>query len=333
MKSFRNILGAGSCTVALDLGADATRLLVLAPAPHIGWRSMAACVLAPIDLTHELPQHVAATLAERVRELGLRGAACRVTISTDMFRADTASLPSMSDDELCASARFEAQDRFGVEPSEYALQHVPMHTSGGGRGVLLLAASKPLVRRAVEAVVGAGMMPMSVEHAAIAALRGIERWHGESQVGLVACLHVEPRMATLSLLQDGCLWQMRCMKGDWNAVASAPRAPEAVSDAIPLEPIETASPWRWSCLAEETLRCLRQSCGEQVWPARMVVSGPCADDTSLLDALHGVCGVCVAGAGSGRWGDGEPNLAGEAWASAMGAASLHVRTSSSRRAA
>ena len=334
MRNLRNILGAGRRAVALDLGADATRMLVTAPATHGGWRRTAACMLAPVDLAHDVPEHVLAAVTERVRELGLRGAACRITVAGGAFRMDTATLPALSDDELRASARFEALDRFGVDASSTVLQHVRLHGSGAGaRGVLLLGAARAAMQRAAELVMQSGMAPVSVEHAVLSSLRAIGRWHGESQVGLVACLHVEPRQATLALLQDGCLSQMRCMRGDWNSIAAAPRAAAPDADAIALEPVDAVSPWRWSCLAEDTLRCLRQACGEQVWPARMVVTGPTATDEGLLEALRGVCGVMVEQAGSGRWIDGEPAVAGEGWVSALGAASLDMRHMADRRAA
>jgi hypothetical protein len=46
-----------------------------------------------------------------------------------------------------------------------------------------------------------------------------------------------------------------------------------------------------------------------------------------------VCGLTVQPAASDRWVDGTPNLSGEAWASALGAASVDMKSANLRRAA
>lgn len=334
MRDWLNMLATGTRAVALDFGADATRLLVLGGSG--GWRRTAACTLPRLELGRAAPASFAQALAERVRELGLRGAACRITIAGDAFRTELTQLPAMSDEELRASARFEALDRFGVEADDVVIHHAALESaSTDRRSVMLFALPQSVVRHVATLVMDAGLAPGSVEHAGLASLRGIQRWQGESRLGLMACLHVEARVATLLLLRDGEISQMRFMQGDWQVAASAPASPAAIHDAdlIPLDPVETVSPWRWSCLAEETLRCLRHATGESAWPAQMVVTGPAAGDGSLLDALRGVCGLTVQQAGSDRWVDGQPSLSGEAWASALGAASLDMKSANLRRAA
>ena len=334
MREWRNMLAAGTRAVALDFGADATRLLVLGGSG--GWRRTAACTLPRLEPGRAAPASLVQALTERVREHGLRGAACRITIASDAFRTELTQLPAMNDEELRASARFEALDRFGVEESDVVIHHAALDAaSTDRRSVMLFAVPQTTVRQAAALAMDAGLTPSSVEHAGLAALRGIERWQGESQLGLVACLQIEARVATLMLLRDGNLVQMRCMQGDWQVAAGAPSRPTPAPDAdsIPLDPVDAVSPWRWSCLAEETLRCLRHATGDSAWPARMLVTGPAAGDASLLDALLGVCGLTVQPAASDRWVDGTPNLSGEDWASALGAASIDMKSANLRRAA
>jgi hypothetical protein len=105
---------------------------------------------------------------------------------------------------------------------------------------MLFAVPQTTVRQAAALAMDAGLTPSSVEHAGLAALRGIERWQGESQLGLVACLQIEARVATLMLLRDGDRVQMRCMQGDWQVAASAPSRPTPAPDAdsIPLDPVD-----------------------------------------------------------------------------------------------
>lgn len=334
MREWRNMLTAGHVAVALDFGADATRLLVLGGSG--GWRRTAACSLPRLEPGRAASTALVQALAERVREHGVRGAACRITLAGEAFRTELTQLPTMSDEEVRASARFEALDRFGVEESDVVIQHALLDAAAAERrSVMLFAVPQATVRQAAALALEAGLTPSSVEHAGLAALRGIGRWQGESQLGLVACLQIEARVASLMLLRDGELVQMRCMQGDWQVAASAQSCPVATHDdgSIPLDPVEAVSPWRWSCLAEETLRCLRHATGDTTWPARMLVTGPAAGDASLLEALRGVCGLTVQQAGSDRWVDGTPSISGEAWASAFGAASLDMKTANLRRAA
>ena len=224
MREWRNMLAAGTRAVALDFGADATRLLVLGG--NGGWRRTAACTLPRLEPDRAAPTSLVQALTERVREHGLRGAACRITIASDAFRTELTQLPAMNDEELRASARFEALDRFGVEESDVVIHHAALDAAcADRRSVMLFALPQTTVRQAAALAMDAGLTPSSVEHAGLAALRGIERWQGESQLGLVACLQIEARVATLMLLRDGQLVQMRCMQGDWQVAASAPSRP------------------------------------------------------------------------------------------------------------
>jgi len=336
MQRFKNILGSRQTIVSVDFGTDAVRVIALHQDADGAWRHQAAFTLPAIALDRPIADHLALGFREKIREHGLDGARCRVTLSANNFHSDLAQLPVMNDAELAAAARFEALDRFGVDEADVVIQHVTLvQQSTDHRDVMLLAVPQKIVRNAAQAVSAASLSVESVEHAAFTALRGISRWQNQTQIGLVAALHLESTVATLMLMRDGVLAHARCIKGDWSAALAQAPTPYGAHDAdsIPLDPIDSSKSWRWSCLAEETLRCLRHACGETMWPTHLIVSGPAAGDDSMLKALQGVCGLPACCADSDRWMQGSNNLQGEAWASALGAASLDIKYMEVRRAA
>jgi hypothetical protein len=128
---------------------------------------------------------------------------------------------------------------------------------------------------------------------------------------------------------------LRTKKGDWsmstNSVASHVTE---VSEEIPLEPVAASCSWRWSALAEETLRALRQSsCGESSWPSCLAISGTVAAEAELVRAVGGVCGVPTIAVDCRAWKSAGIQDAGPAWASLIGAASVETAVTQNRRAA
>lgn len=329
MDVIRNMLKGRSATAAIDFAADRTRLLV-----QDGARSR-VLELPGADLSQGVRDSVVEALRQKVSEFRLRDAHARVSVATSCFRCEMATLPAMTDTELMSSARFEAMDRFGVEPSDAVIRHLSLGGKrGAGRSVLLLALPMGTARHAAEAVMAAGLRLDSLEHAAIAGLRAATAMDAGVATGTVAWLHVEPRVASLLVQQDGDLRFMRDFEGEW-AVAprtqSRTRVAPRDDDSIPLAPVDEADEsWRWSCLAEEVLRALRQAGDGDGWPAQLMVAGATAD-TALCAALGGVCGVEASLAPCAGWGQAE-GTRDHAWAAAMGTG-LEARPDAARRAA
>lgn len=330
MDAIRNMLKGRNVSAAIDFAADRTRLLV-----QEGSRTRAV-ELPGADLATGVRDSVVDALRQKVAEFRMRDGRCRVSVAASCFRCEMATLPSMTDAELSSSARFEAMDRFAVEPTDAVIRHLALGgVRGSGRSVLLLALPMGAARHAAEAVMAAGLRMDSLEHAAIAGLRAASTMDAGMATGTVAWLHVEPRVASLLVQQDGDLRFMRDFEGEW---AVSPRtqtrtrvAVRKDDDSIPLAPEEDQDEsWRWSCLAEEVLRSLRHAGEGDAWPARLMVAGGTAD-ASLCDALGGVCGVDVTLAACAGWGTVE-GTRDHAWAAAMGTG-LDGRTEGARRAA
>lgn len=319
MSRFLNNLGARQATVAVDFGLDAVRVAVLRIAAGGGMEVQQAFTLPPVDLAHGVPQSMMQSFAARIRSAGVSGCRARITLPAPAFQSEIATLPSLEASELAASARFEAIGRLGVDESSTIIRHLTLGGTADARQVLLLTLPMHTARHAVEMAVAAGLQPESVEHAAFASLRGACLRQPEAGSGFTALLHVEPRSATIVLFREGRTMFLRSLRGEW--VMSAPRtsAPITLQDGdIPLEPADDASVWRWSSLSEETLRCLRQGCGEAAWPDRLVLTGVVAADRTLVEALGGVCGMPVQTAGCANWVRASAEI-DAGWASCLGA--------------
>ena len=337
MRHFKNILTKQTMAVAVDFAVDALRCIAIERAADGTWTRRVAFELPAAPLDRSMEDSALREFSAKVAEAGLNGCKCRVTIASNLFRMDMAQLPTISEQELAASARYEAIDRFGVNEADVMIQHAPLPCKISGRcAFLLLAAPLSIIRNATHAVMSAGLSPCSIENAACAALRGAEQRFGGLNTGLNAFIHIEPQQAVLLLMKDGELQYIRAMQGDWSSDVCAKDLSgheNMDADAISLDPVDSGGSWRWNSLAEETLRCLRQACTESTWPARIVVSGQPSSNRELLDALKGVCGIDSASVDSAAWSLGHEKLTSDTWAAALGAASLDMKNTSSARAA
>jgi hypothetical protein len=308
MQPLRNILLRPSGHVATDLGADAVRLLAM----EDGVIRTAVAIPAPFGSDGG---GWTAGLSSAVRAASLRGRECRVTLPSRLFRMEVTSMPPMSEPDRARSARFEAMDRFGVDPDTAVIRHVPIGTDA--RQVLLMAADGATLGSAVGPMVEAGLLPCSVEPAAWAALRGAMAFAGLGDSGRVAFVSLEPELACVTLLQDGVIVSFRCVHGHWGQATAGTMHRHAVAEAeLALEGDDES--WKWSALAEEMVRALRGNGGEQAWPERLVLTGSGTDEASLRSTLSGVCGVPVVSAQSGAWASGAPVPSGDLWAPAFG---------------
>lgn len=300
--------------LAIDLGSESVRILRV---DSDGVRQVIA-----------LQRPTETELRSAVRSEGLQGSACRITLPTRLFRIEAAALPPMSEVERERSARFEAMDRFGLDPEAAIVRHVPL--GGDGRQVLLMAAEVATMSTALRPVLQAGLLPHAVEPAAWSAIRGLTRWgavpHGER----TAFIHLEPDVASLAVIHQGVVESFRCIHGQWSeTMATRSRSLPHDEGELPLEP--DGEGWRWSALAEEMVRALRGPRDSADWPSRMLLAGMEADDAELARTLSGVCGLAVMAAGSARWLGGS-DLRGEGWAAAAGSAAV-IEASMHRRAA
>lgn len=334
MDAIHNMLQGRKISAAIDFATDRTRVLVhqAGAAP-----TSRAIELPGADLSQGVRESVVEALRQRVREQRMREGHCRVSVAAACFRCEMATFPEMTDAELAVSARFEAMDRFNVESSDAVIRHLPLLSAADApRSVLLMTLPLGTARHAAEAVMAAGLQMDSLEHAAIAGLRAATALDSGMATGTVAWLHVEPRVASLLVQQDGELRFLRDIEGEWAAMPCTQTrirpAPRRDDGAIPLVGDEPDEHWRWSALAEEALRGLRAACGDGGWPTRMMVAGPAAE-AALAQTLVGVCGLDACLAPCTDWTTGTEGVRGESWAAVMGVALNTEAARSERRAA
>ena len=335
MRHFQNILTKQTTAIAVDFAADALRCIAIEQAVDGTWTRRVAFELPAAPLDRSMDDSALREFSAKVSEAGLTGCKCRVTIASHLFRMDMAQLTSMSENELAKSARFEAIDRFNVNEADVMIQHASLPCKTAGKSALLLL-SVPLlyIRNATQAVMAAGLSPCSIENAACAALHGAELRHDGFNIGLIAFMHIEPQQAVLLLMKDGQLQAIRAMQGDWAVAAPSTEVATNTNDnSLALEPVASEGAWRWSSLAEETLRCMRQACVESNLPTRMLVTGAPSSDHELLETFKGVCGLESVSLNSAGWSTGAEKLTSDTWAAALGAASLDFKNISSARAA
>jgi len=322
MHGLRNILSRRTERLAVDLAADAIRVL--------GLEGGSVRTSISVPLASGLRGGAwGDALRAAVRAAGVRGAECRVTLPSRFFRMETTGMPPMSEPERVRSAKFEAMDRFGVDPEASIIRHAVLGQDG--RQVLLMAADAASIGDLMEPLVRSGLLPCSAEPAAWAAVRGAMTWGGLGGTGRVAFVCLEPEVTSLAMIVDGTVESFRCLHGQWgqSTVGATPRQHAPEGD-IALEP--EADGWRWSALAEEMVRALRACGNADMWPERLVLSGAGAEDASLQSTLSGVCGVQVALANSERWMPSTTELKGDRWAAAFGSSALDT-AASDRRAA
>jgi len=335
MRHFQNILTKQTTAIAVDFAADALRCIAIEQAVDGTWTRRVAFELPAAPLDRSMDDSALREFSAKVSEAGLTGCKCRVTIASHLFRMEMAQLTSMSENELAKSAHFEAIGRFNVNEADVMIQHASLPCKTAGMSALLLMAVPLLIiRNATQAVMAAGLSPCSIENAACAALHGAELRHDGFNIGLIAFMHIEPQQAVLLLMKDGQLQSVRAMQGDWAVAAPSTEVATNTNDnSLALEPFASEGAWRWSSLAEETLRCMRQACVESNLPTRMLVTGAPSSDHELLETFRGVCGLESVSLNSASWSTGAERLTSDTWAAALGAASLDFKNISSARAA
>jgi len=335
MRHFQNILTKQTTAIAVDFADDALRCIAIEQAADGTWTRRVAFELPAAPLDRSMDDSALREFSAKVSEAGLNGCKCRVTIASNLFRMDMAQLPTMNEQELAASARFEAIDRFNVNAADVMIQHASLPCKTAGRcALLLMAVPLLIIRNATQAVMAAGLSPCSIENAACAALHGAELRHDGFNTGLIAFMHIEPKQAVLLVMKDGQLQSVRAMQGDWAVAAPSTEVDtNTIDNSLALEPVASQDAWRWSSLAEETLRCMRQACVESNLPTRMLVTGAPSSDHELLETFKGVCGLESVSLNSAGWSTGAERLTSDTWAAALGAASLDFKNISSARAA
>ena len=229
-------------------------------------------------------------LKDALRGGGFSGRACAFALPSKSVFTECIEVPTLSTDELKESVWWSAVERLGADRSDIVAGHVPIRagTLGGTRSeVLLVAARKATVNRALALLTGAGLEPRRAELGALASLRMVWNQMKAPAAGTnFAFLHLESDHATLAVLNQHGLLFHRAFA--WESSA------DINPDAIPVAGAEDEShAWRWRQMAEEILLCLRhvERRAGGAWPEFMLLSGSLADEPGVATAIRSVCGA------------------------------------------
>lgn len=148
-------------------GNDAYQCDAAAEIP--GWL-LGQCEAAKRDKAH------APRVQEVLAGLDFAGDRISVIVPAECFQTDIARLPAMPDEELRESIGFEAQDRFGIDRTQTIIGHLRLGgTVGGQSDVLIVALPREIVETATGIINSPATVAIHLEHAALAALRGVAR--------------------------------------------------------------------------------------------------------------------------------------------------------------
>ncbi len=278
--------------IAVEFGSSSLRLLQLAgntTQPVV----QAAQALSGMHWNSQQTNVDEATvrrLRDAVRGGGFSGRACALALPAKSVFTECIEVPTLSADELKETVSWTAVDRLGAERSEIVAGHVAIRagTLGTSRAeVLLIAARRACVNKAIALLNAVGLEPRRAELGAMAALR--MAWNQMKAPALgetYAFLNLESDHATLAVLNHHGLLFHRAFA--WESSA------DINPGAIPMAGAEDEShAWRWRQVAEEILLCLRhvERRFGGAWPSVMLLSGALADEPGVATAVRSVCGA------------------------------------------
>ncbi|MSR70010.1 MAG: hypothetical protein EXS17_06675 [Phycisphaerales bacterium] len=281
----RNLIAVEFCSNSLrllQLAGNTTQPVVQAAyaLSGVNWNSQQANV----------DEGTVRRLRDALRGGGFSGRACALALPSKSVLTECIEVPTLSAEELKETVAWTAVDRLGGERDELVAGHIAIRigTLGATRSeVLLIAARRAAVNKAIALLNSAGLEPRRAELGAMAALR--MAWNQTKAPALgttYAFLNLESDHATLAVLNHYGLLFHRAFA--WESSA------DINPSAIPMAGAEDEShAWRWRQVAEEILLCLRhvERRAGGAWPEAMLLSGAFADEPGIATAVRSVCGA------------------------------------------
>ncbi len=217
------------------------------------------------------------------------GNQCTLVLPASAVYTECVEVPSLATDELRESVAWTAVDRLGVEKDDLVSGHVGVRNGtlgGSNQEVLVIAARKAVVTRALSLLAHAGLQTRRVELGSVAAMRLC--WQASRDTGRghsLGFLYLEDDRASLALLTAQGLSYFRSF--EWES------SKDIDPSLIPVAGDEPESKaWQWRQLGEHVLHCLRHA-ERRIpgsWPETIRISGPLAEEPGMAAAVGSVCG-------------------------------------------
>jgi type IV pilus assembly protein PilM len=172
----------GTHVVGLDIGTNAVRAVELSLGrgrPVVRHMGQVALPLGAVVAGEVVdPPAVSSAIRRLWREGGFRNRSVVVGVANARVVARMADLPSMPDDELRSSLRYQVQDLIPmpVDDAELDYRLIDHHVAEDGQElarILLVAAHRDMLRSVVAAVQGAGLSPARIDLIPFALIRAL----------------------------------------------------------------------------------------------------------------------------------------------------------------
>lgn len=229
--------------IGLDIGTSAVRVaeVELGAVPRlVTFGQLALPPGAVTDGEIADPAAVTAVIARLWKELSLRrGADVRLGLAGPRLIVRTVELPQMPPAELAAAVRLNAGDLIPIPVEDAVLDHEVLETLGPGPGapaeatepgapapagrvrVLLAAAHRGLVERAVATVRAAGLRVRAVDLVPLALIRSVGRRVSDNGEGAEAIVDVGAGLTVVVVHELGLARFVRVLSGGGGRVTAA----------------------------------------------------------------------------------------------------------------
>ena len=206
------LFGRSKDLVGLDIGDSSIKVAAVKEAGRRGWEVQSFAV-------ESLPQEAivdgsimdAGLVVDTIRRIWDQSRITTKRVATALSGSSVIirriPLPSMSEQELSAQIRWEAEQYIPFNIQEVSLDyHVLEGSSLAGEGnmdVILVAARKEKIEDYISVIRQAGLEPVVVDVGAFAALNCLEANYADEAPGAAAVIDIGASVTSISVLQNG----------------------------------------------------------------------------------------------------------------------------------
>lgn len=199
--------------IGVDIGSNSIKMVQLAQGSH-GLEVAASARVTSVTSDDSDPIASSQSMKKALREAlsagSFRGDACVSSVAPGDLQIRSVRLPRMSDNELDKAAKFEAGDRFGVDPDDLEVAWIRAgevnQTDESRDEIVLIAAPRESIERHLDVLISVGLRPLAVDVPFVAATRTctwkLRRKSDRSTVSLIVDVGASSTTVTVARGQD-----------------------------------------------------------------------------------------------------------------------------------